>query len=315
MSAVAVRTVTVFAPATVGNVGVGFDLLGHAVVSVGDRVTVTRLEEPRVVVRMASDETPVPLDPASNTAGAGLLRLIDDLSLDFGFEVLLEKGIPLGSGMGGSAASAAGAVLAASHLLAEPLDEASLLRYGLYGEQVATGAFHPDNLAPCLLGGLVLALGRDPLDVVRIPVPDALHCAVVHPRLRLDTRDARVVLPRDIPLADHVAQSGNFAGLITGCYAGDLERIGRSLHDLIVEPRRAPLVKGFDGVKAAALGAGALGCSLSGSGPSLFAWCDGAEEGARVRDAMVDAFRDAGVEARGWVSPVGAPGARVESAD
>jgi homoserine kinase len=306
-----IRTATAFAPATVGNVGVGFDLLGHAMVSVGDRVTVTRIDEPTVRVRSGSDST-LPADPATNTAGAGLLRLIDDLGLVFGFDVLLEKGIPLGSGMGGSAASAAGAILAASRLLEEPLTEPELLRYGMFGEEVATGSYHPDNLAPCLLGGLVLALGRDPLHIVRIPVPPALYCVVVHPRLRVDTRDARGVLPDQVCLQDHVAQSGRLAGVIAGCYSGDLSLIGSSLADIIVEPRRAPLVAGFDQVKAAAIGAGALGCSLSGSGPSVFAWCVGGAAGELVRDRMVEAFAAGGVQARGWVSPVNAPGARIE---
>ena len=305
------RTATAFAPATVGNVGVGFDLLGHAVVSVGDRITVTRIDEPTVVVAGGSD-TFVPLEPASNTAGAGLLRLIRDRNLSFGFEVRLEKGIPLGSGMGGSAASAAGAILAASRLLDEPLTEADLILYGMYGEEVATNSFHPDNLAPCLIGGLVLVLDREPLEIVRIPVPDRLYCVVVHPRLRLDTRDARKILPDRIPLHDHVLQAANLAAVIAGCYSGDLELIGKSLRDIIVEPRRAPLVEGFSGVQAAATEAGALGCSLSGSGPSLFAWCDGPETGAVIRDRMVEAFSAVDVEARGWVSPVGAPGARIE---
>jgi homoserine kinase len=308
-----VHSATAFAPATVGNAGVGFDLLGHAMVSVGDRVTVTRLEVPTVTVRSTCAETVVPSDAATNTAGAGLLRLIDDLRLPFGFEVVLEKGIPLGSGMGGSAASAAGAILAASRLLPEPLTQEQLLRYGMHGEEVATGSFHPDNLAPCLLGGLVLALGSEPLRVVRIPVPASLYCVVVHPRLRLDTRDARRVLPSEIPLHQHVEQSGKLAGVIAGCYSGDLELIGLSLADLIVEPRRAPLVRGFPGVKAAALREGALGCSLSGSGPSLFAWCEGPATGERIRDAMVEAFGEAGVESQGWVSPVDAPGSRIES--
>ncbi len=306
-----VRSATVFAPATVGNVGVGFDLLGHATVSVGDRVTVSRLDEPTVVVRSGGDP-PLPLDAASNTAGAGLLRLIQDLGLSFGFEVYLEKGIPLGSGMGGSAASAAGAILAASRLLPEALTQAQLLTYGLYGEQVATGSLHADNLAPCLLGGLTLVLDHEPVEVVRIPVPPALHCVVVQPRLRLDTRDARRVLPTHICLTDHVAQAGNLAGVLAGCHSGDFRLIGRSLQDLIVEPARAPLVTGFEGVKRAALDGGALGCSLSGSGPAMFAWCVGPESGESIRARMIGAFKAAGIEARGWVSPVNAPGARVE---
>lgn len=306
-----VSSATAFAPATVGNVGVGFDLLGHAVDSVGDRITVTRLDEPTVVVRTTS-ESVIPLDAASNTAGAGLLRLIQDRKLPFGFDVLVEKGIPLGSGMGGSAASAAGAILAANRLLDEPLSEADLVRYGLFGEEVATGALHPDNLAPCLLGGLVLAVGSNPVEVIRIPVPQSLYCVVVHPDLRIDTRDARVVLPKTIGLQDHVDQSGKLAALVAGCYSGDLNLISRSLEDVIVEPRRAELVRGFSEVKSAALKAGALGCSLSGSGPSLFAWCAGAAAGELIRDRMVEAFRSAGVNARGWVSPVNAPGARIE---
>ena len=210
------RTATAFAPATVGNVGVGFDLLGHAVVSVGDRVTVTRMDEPTVVI-VDGPDTFVPLEPASNTAAAGLLRLIQDFDLPFGFEVALQKGIPLGSGMGGSAASAAGAILAASRLLDEPLSEADLILYGMYGEEVATNSFHPDNLAPCLVGGLVLALDREPLEIVRIPVPANLYCVVVHPRLRLDTRDARKILPDRICLREHVERAGNLAaGTSTG---------------------------------------------------------------------------------------------------
>jgi len=305
------RTATAFAPATVGNVGVGFDLLGHAIVSVGDRITVTRIDRPTVSVRSVSDTT-LPQDPAANTAGAGLLRLIEDLGLDFGFDVLLEKGIPLGSGMGGSAASAAGAILAASRLLDKPLDEAQLLRYGMFGEEVASGSYHPDNLAPCLLGGLVLGLGRDPLRIVRIPVPPSLHCVLVHPRLRLDTRDARRALPPTIRLQEHVTQSGLLAGVIAGCYSNDLSLIGHALSDTIVEPHRAPMVTGFDAVKEAALDEGALGCSLSGAGPSVFAWCAGAAAGDLIRDRMVAAFAAAGVEAHGWVSPVDAPGARIE---
>ncbi len=304
---------TAFAPATVGNVGVGFDLLGHAMVSVGDRVTVRRIDEPTVRILGGANDPTIPLDAASNTAGAGLLQLMADRGLDHGFEVTLEKGIPLGSGMGGSAASAAGAIVAASRLLPGGLTEFELLRYGMVGESVATNSFHPDNLAPCILGGLVIAFGGDSMDVLRVPVPPSLHCVVVHPRLRLDTRDARRILPEKICLDRHVAQSGRLAGVLAGCFTGDLELIGRSLEDLIIEPTRAPLVTGFAEVQRAAIEAGALGCSLSGSGPSLFAWCDGAVAGERIRERMVAAFSAAGVESRGWVSVVDAPGTRIES--
>lgn len=281
-------------------------------VSVGDRVTVGRIEERTVRIAGGNDPT-IPLDAGSNTAGAGLLRLITDRELDFGFEVTLEKGIPLGSGMGGSAASAAGAIVAASRLVPGGLTEKELLHYGMIGEEVATNSFHPDNLAPCILGGLVIAFGGESMDVLRVPVPPSLHCVVVHPKLRLDTRDARRVLPDKICLHQHVEQSGRLAGVIAGCFTGDLELIGRSLQDLIVEPKRSPLVTGFPAVQRAALDAGALGCSLSGSGPSLFAWCEGRDRGENIRERMVAAFAEAGVESRGWVSVVDAPGTRIES--
>lgn len=305
------RTATAFAPATVGNVGVGFDLLGHALVALGDRIMVSRSEEPGVRIREISG-VDLPLDPASNTAGAGLLRLVEEHRLPFGLELRIEKGIPLGSGMGGSAASAAAAIVAASALLPEPLDTPSLLRFGMEGEQVASGSYHADNLAPCILGGLVLALPGDPPDVIRIPVPPVLRCVLVHPQLRVDTREARRVLPRTVALHAHVEQSANLAGVIAGCFAGDLELIGRSLADLLVEPHRAALVRGFASVKRVALEAGALGCSLSGSGPAVFAWCVGEEQGRQIRERMIAAFAAEGVAARGWVSPVDAPGTRVE---
>jgi homoserine kinase len=301
---------TAYAPATVGNVAAGFDLLGHALVANGDTVSVRRIEDP--VVRMGPEsDGSVPADPRANTAGAGLIRLREELGLPFGFEVQIQKGIPLGSGMGGSAASAAAAILAASRLLEVPLSAVQLLEFGMHGEAVASGTYHADNLAPAILGGLVLVRSTSPLDVIRIPVPGRLRCVVVHPALRVDTREARRVLPATVSLQEHVQQSGNLAALIAGCYSADLELISRSLSDVIAEPRRRHLVTGFDAVRDAALGAGALGCSLSGSGPSMFAWCDGEARAASIRDAMIAAFAAAGVQSRGWVSPVDAAGARI----
>lgn len=302
--------VSAFAPATVGNVGVGFDLLGHALDAAGDTVTVRRTREPGV--RIADAGAPgLPAEAGANTAGAGLLRLVADLRLPFGFEVGVEKGIPLGSGMGGSAASAAAAVVAASALLDTPLTLPQLLEYGMHGEAAATGSYHADNLAPCILGGLVLVRGEARPEVVRIPVPAELRCVLVHPALRVDTREARRVLPATVPLGLHVRQSGNLAAVVAGCYAGDLDLIASALDDMMIEPHRARLVPGFEQVKRAALRAGALGCSLSGSGPAVFAWCAGDAVAGAARTAMIEAFQGAGVDARGWVSPVDAPGARL----
>jgi homoserine kinase len=303
---------TAFAPAGVGNVAVGFDILGHTMPAVGDRVTVRRTGERGVrISAIRGIPDPLPTDPARNTATAGLLVLAQELALPFGFEVRIDKGIPLGSGMGGSAASAVGALVAANALLPEPLDAAALFGYALIGETVASGAVHGDNLAPGLFGGLTLVRATEPADVIRVPVPPSLRCVLVHPHLKLETRRAREVLGDTVPLGLHVQQSANLAGVLAGCYTGDLALIGRSLEDVVVEPARECLVPGFRAVKRAALGAGALGSSLSGAGPSLFAWCDGDAIAGSVRHAMIDAFAAEGIEADGWVSPVDGPGAYV----
>jgi homoserine kinase len=306
------RAVTVFAPAGVGNVAVGFDILGHAVQGVGDRVTVRRIPEREVrIAGISGLDEELPTTAAHNTATAGLVALRRERRLEFGFEVSIDKGIPLGSGMGGSAASAVGAIVAASALLPEPLGVAEMFRYALVGETVASGTAHGDNLAPGLLGGLTLVRGTEPPDLVRVPVPAELRCVLVHPHLRLDTRVARAVLAAEVPLKKHIEQSANLAGLLVGCLQGDLALIGRSLADVIVEPRREALVPGFAGVKRAALQSGALGCSISGAGPSLFAWCADDSAAERARGAMVEAFAAAGLAADGWISPVDGPGARI----
>ncbi|HSU15844.1 homoserine kinase [Longimicrobium sp.] len=304
---------TAFAPASTSNLAVGFDLLGHPLALYGDRVTVTRRASPGVVMGAVTGVAgPLPADPAANTAGTAVMRFLADHAPGLGVEVAIEKGIPLGSGIGGSAASAVAAVVAANALLPEPLPAAALFRYALMGEAVASGAMHGDNVAPSLFGGLVLVRAADPPDVVPLPAPPALRCVLVLPRLRLDTRDARAVLPKSVPLGDFIHQCANLAGVVAGCFRGDLALIGRSLRDEVIEPHRAALIPGFAAVQAAAMDAGALGCSISGAGPSLFAWCDEDEDAERARIAMVAAFAAAGVAAEGWTSPVDGPGARLE---
>jgi homoserine kinase len=293
----------------VANVAVGFDLLGFPVESVGDEIEVRRVEAPGV--RIVDGGEGLPTDPAKNTATVGLVDLARELDLSFGFEVAVRKGIPLGSGMGGSAASSVGALVAANALLQEPVSRERLLRYALMGEFVASGASHPDNVAPCLYGGLTLTRSIDPVEVIKIPVPRSVLCVLVHPHARLDTRTSRGVLKRELALGDHVRQSLNLASVLAGCYTGSLELIRGALADVVVEPQRAPLIKGFAEAKAAALAAGALGCSISGSGPSVFAWVDSSAAASAARDGMVAAFARAGVGADAWISRVSDRGARV----
>lgn len=307
------RRAVAFAPASTSNLAVGFDLLGHPLAFTGDRVTVTRRDAPGVVMGAVTGcAGPLPTEPGANTAGAAVMHLLRDHAPELGVEVAIDKGIPLGSGIGGSAASAVAGVVAANALLPDPLPLAALFPYALTGEMVASGAAHGDNVAPSLLGGLVLVRSADPPDLVALPAPPSLRAVLVLPRLRLDTRDARAVLPSCVPLGDFIHQSANLAGVVAACCSGDLALIGRSLRDVVVEPHRAALIPGFAAVQAAAMAAGALGCSISGGGPSLFAWCDGDEAAERARRAMLDAFAANGVAAEGWASPVDGPGARLE---
>lgn len=312
------RSATAFAPATVANVAVGFDILGFAIESVGDVVTVSVTNDGSVSINEILDVTgdPAsldgPLDAEKNAATVGLIKLRDDLRLDFGFQVGLRKGIALGSGMGGSAASAVGGLIAANSLLETPLPREALMKYALIGEQAASGASHPDNIAPCLLGGMTLVLSGDPFRYVLLPVPEEILTVIIHPRIRLDTRRARAILKADVSLAGHVRQSASLAGFISGCFRNDVEMIRQSLDDFLIEPQRAPLIPGFAEVKAAALQQGALGASISGSGPSVFALVTSEQTAARVRDAMESAFRAQGVtEVDSWISPVSLQGARI----
>ncbi len=300
------------APASVGNIAVGFDLLGHSIVGPCDRVQVERLPR-RVVeiraIRGAGGER-LPLAAERNTAGAALLALIEALDLPFGFAVEIDKGIPLSSGLGGSAASAVAAVVAANALLPEPLPREALYPFALAGEEVASGGRHGDNVGPMLIGGVVLA-GSDRL--VPLRVPEDLVCVVVHPDFELPTRKAREVLAVPYALREWVAQSERLALFLLGLERGDWALLRAGLCDLLVEPRRAPLVPGFAAVKQAALAHGALGASLSGAGPSVFAWFAERESAGSALTAMRRAFAGAGLASEGWISPVAGPRAELLS--
>jgi homoserine kinase len=299
---------TAAAPASVGNVGVGFDVLGHALVGPVDRVTVERLDSPEVrILGVEGVVSGLPLEAERNTAGRALLALQARLGITHGFAVRIEKGIPLGSGMGGSAASCVAALVAANAVLERPAPMDVLYPCALIGESAASGAEHGDNVGSMLLGGLVLAT-HDRL--VPIPVPESLTCVLVHPHQVLETRTARAVLQVPFELPRFVEQSANLALVLAGCYRGDLESIRAGLRDVLVEPLRAPLVNGFAPVKAAALEHGALGASLSGGGPSVFAWCT-RDRADRIAIAMEQAFRAASIDCDVWISPVAAPAARV----
>ncbi|MGH8033047.1 MAG: homoserine kinase [Luteimonas sp.] len=306
------QVVRAFAPASVGNIGVGFDLLGHAIDGPRDVATLRRIDQGLVRIDAIRGDVPgvamLPLEAARNTAGAALIAMRTALALPFGFALELDKGIALGSGLGGSAASCVAAVVAANALLDAPLPREALYAFALDGEAVSSGSRHGDNVAPMLLGGAVIATATR---MIALDVPDWLHCVVVHPDQMLETRRARAVLADPYPLSAFVEQSAHLALFLTGLQRGDAGLIRDGLKDVLIEPRRAPLIPGFAAVQAAALDHGALGASISGGGPSVFAWFASKAEADAAAPAMRGAFIDGGIEARAYVSPVNGPRAEM----
>ena len=298
-----------FSPASVGNVGVGFDILGHVIEGPGDVVTVRRIDAPEVrIAAIRGTTVDLPLVASANTAGAALIALREALALSFGFEVEIDKGIPLGSGMGGSAASCVAALVAANELLDAPLSREALYPFALTGEAVASGGRHGDNLGPMLLGGLVLSTADR---LVKIPVPQAWHSVLVHPDAILETRRAREALKGAYALGEFVTQSANLALVLSGCHAGDPALVRAGLQDVLVEPRRAALIVGFGAAKLAALEAGAMGASISGAGPSVFGWFEDRAQAEAAAPAIQAAFKAAGFESQSWVSPINGAAAKV----
>ncbi|HET8552890.1 MAG TPA: homoserine kinase [Gammaproteobacteria bacterium] len=300
-----------FSPAGVGNVSVGFDILGHSIAGAGDRATVRRIDAPEVRIDTIDGiVTDLPRDPMHNTAGRALIALRDALKLPYGFAIELHKGIPLGSGMGGSAASCVAALIAANALLDAPLSREALYPFALDGEAIVTGARNGDNVGPMLLGGLVLTT---PERLVPLAVPAEWHCVLIHPHCRIETRAAREVLRDPWPLAAITRQSAHLALFLTGCARDDPELVRAGLKDVLVEPRRAALIPGFEAVREAALSAEALGAGISGAGPSMFAWFADSAGGHRAAPLMQAALADTGLDSDIYLSPVAGPRAGISA--
>ncbi len=305
-----------FAPGGIGNVGPGLDVLGAAVAGAGDTVVAEWCDTPGITIRVAGHPD-LPTDARRHTSGVAALavvRVATSLGVTApagGIALSVTKGLPLSGGQGGSAASAVAGAAATNALLGSPLDTPALLAACLEAEEMVAGR-HLDNIAPSLLGWIVLVRSIDPIDVVSLPVPPALRVVMAHPNQRLRTADARAVLPRDIPRAVVIHQLAQVSAMVAALYTGNLPLLGRALDDRIAEPARARLLPGFLEAKAAALAAGALGGSISGAGPTAFALCDGASVAARVADAMRAAYAAAGVTAHVRVAEIDTAGTRVE---
>ena len=319
-------SVRVFAPASASNLGPGFDVLGLALGSPGDVVAAELIDGEGVeIAEVTGDGGLLTTSPTENVAGVAARSVLSDLVSRGlcgpggarGVRLRVHKQMPLASGLGSSAASSVAGAMAVNELFARPLSKRELLPHALVGERAASGSAHADNAAPSLLGGIVLIRGYGPLEVIDLPVPADLRVAVVHPHCRVETAAARALLRGHLfSIEQAVANLGNLGALVTGLFRNDLELVGRSIEDQLAEPLRAALVPGYPAVKDAARRAGALGCAISGSGPSLFAFADSDMAAARIAAVMRDAFREAaGLESEGFVGPVNTTGAcRVDQA-
>ncbi|MBM4161344.1 MAG: homoserine kinase [Ignavibacteria bacterium] len=306
------RSVKTFAPATISNIGPGFDVLGIAINRPGDSVLAGRRRESGVSLTVKTNYPNVPLDARRNVAGHVASLMVEEFKLPFGVDLVLYKRMPIGSGLGSSAASGVASALAVNALLPKPISKPDLLPFVLEGERLACGAPHADNAAPSLLGGACLIRSYNPLDVVSIPTVSSIIWVVVHPCLTVETRKARSVLPKTVPLRSAVHQWGNVGGLTVGLATGNARLVGKCIEDIIIEPRRARLIPGFRAVKDAALHAGALGCSISGSGPSVFSVASSPRAARAIATAMVNAFlRVASVRCDVYISRINQNGARI----
>ncbi len=303
------KTIRIKSPATIANLVCGFDILGLAVEEPYDLMTIERSEHPGIEI-VHLDDYHLSTVPAENVAGGALLAMLEDVTDAPGIKLTIDKKIKPGSGLGSSAASAAGAVMAASKIIQQKFTQEDLIRYAMYGEKVASGVKHADNITPCLMGGVTLIRSIKPLDIVPLNSPD-LHITIVHPQIEVKTSDARQILKKEVPLKQAIKQWGNIAGLVAGFEKGDYALIGRSLEDVIIEPVRSILIPGFDQVKLLSKEAGALGGGISGSGPSLFMLSKDDATSREVEQVMKDVYTKIGIDFKTYVTKLNKEGIKI----
>ena len=300
----------IFAPATVANVSCGFDSLGFAVDEIGDEMTFVKTPHKGVEITNITGAN-LTYNVDKNAASAVVKKMLIEANADFGIKLTIHKGFSPGSGLGSSAASAAGAAFGANKLLDDKYSNLELTKFAMFGEEVACGTPIADNVAAAIYGGFVLIRSYEPLEIIKLPVPSQLRLVAIHPQIEVRTEDARNVLPKEIALKDAVTQWANVGGLISGLHSKDYNLIGNSLVDIIVEPHRKKLIPYFDDVKTAAIDAGALGAGISGSGPTIFALCKGDENMKNVHDAIEKSYRDKGIDFELFTSKVNQEGIKI----
>ncbi len=310
------QSVSVFAPATVANVGCGYDVLGFALEKPGDRVIMHLNNSGQITLdRIEGDQGLLPKDPEKNIVTAVIKYYFDKLNIRQGVSVELYKEMPFGSGLGSSSASAVAGLVAINELMGNPLTREQLLPLAMEGERLACGNAHADNVAPSLLGGLVLIRSYDPLDVVRLPYPDSLHVAVLYPHVEIPTLEARKILKTNVPITDAIKQWGNVGGLVAGFCTGDEQLIGRSLQDYIIEPVRAMLIPDFYQMRTIAMKNNALGFGISGSGPSVFTLCNNPDTASRIIELLKNHLAKEGIDSTGYISAINNQGPVIQQSN
>ncbi len=306
------KKITVFAPATVANLACGFDVMGLALHEPGDEVTVQLNDTGKIkILKITGDQGKLSLEPEKNTVTVSIINMLNHLGISPGAEITLRKKMPLGSGLGSSAASSVAGVFAMNELIGRPYSRKELVPFAMEGERIACGSAHADNVAPCMLGGIILIRSYEPLEIISLPVPKSLRLVIIHPQVEVLTKDSRAVLPSRIELKTGIRHWANTAALVAGLYTSDYALIGRAAEDFIAEPARADLLPHFFDLKSAAMASGALACSISGSGPSVFALCQNQKTASLVSAAMQNFFKKKKVSSQTFISKVNTKGVQV----
>ncbi|MFZ2323644.1 MAG: homoserine kinase [Ignavibacteriaceae bacterium] len=300
-----IREIKIYSPATVSNIGCGFDTMGFALDEPCEEIVLRTSGIQGIrVVNITGDNGEIPYDNDQNTATKALMAFVEKYPIDFGIEIEIHKKMGLGSGLGSSAASAVSAVYGLNYLLGNPFGNEKLLLFALEGEKIASKAIHADNVAPCLYGGFVLISSYDPINIIKLPIPKDIYCAIIHPQIEIKTSEARAMLGDSIKLKDAITQWGNVGGLVAGIYKNDYDLIGRSIKDRVAEPHRSKLIPGYELIKESAYKAGAIGCNISGSGPAIFALAVTKATAEKVAEAMKAACDAVNVKNKIYVSKI-----------
>lgn len=304
------NVIKIFSPATVANVSCGFDVLGFCLDTIGDEMIVRKTEKKGIYIGKI-EGFDLPKDPEKNVAGVAALAIYNEANPSFGFEIDILKKIKPGSGIGSSSASASGSVFAINQLLEKPFNNTQLSNFAMKGEAIASGCEHADNIAPGLFGGFTLVKSLKPLEILQLPTPNNLYATIIHPQIEIKTSDARAILPKEIPLKDAIIQWSNVGSLVHALHTNDYELLRRSLKDVIVEPYRSQLIPYFRDVKLATLNVGALGCGISGSGPSIFALSLGLDNAEKVAQCMKNIYHKTQIKFEIYVSKINTEGIKI----